>query len=72
MDVPGDSKTDNHAFFASCCAVAGGICFVVAIAMGLYGAMSKPVSPSVLAGAVAVGVLSIGLLANAVQLDRRD
>ena len=38
----------------------------------LLGAMSKPTAASVLAGAVAVGLLSIALLANTVQLDRGD
>ena len=51
-------------------AVVGGIGFVGAIAMGVYGIMSKAVAKSILGGAVAVALSSHRPFANGVQLDQ--
>ncbi len=40
--------------------------------MVIYALMSKPITNSMVGGGVIVALLGVGLLANAVQLDRTD
>ena len=56
---------------AGLCAVSGAVLLVCGLVLLVYGAVSKPVSWAFIAAGT-VGLLTgIGLLSNAVELDRR-
>jgi hypothetical protein len=65
---PPERPSDGGAGF---CAVSGAVLLVCGLVLLVYGAVSKPVSwPFIAAGTVGL-LAGIGLLSNAVELDRR-
>ena len=72
IDGSGGAQNDPHSYFADFSAVVGAISLVLAVGMAIYGLMSKPMTMSIIGGGLVVGVVGLGLLANAVQLDRND
>ncbi len=57
---------------ADVCAVVGADSLILGVGMVIYGLMSKPTAASIVGGGAILGLLGLGLLANAVQLDRND
>ena len=50
-------------------AVLGGALFILSIPMGLVGGLAKPRSATVVAAAIMLLLIGVGLLASAVQID---